>query len=364
MNAIRHFWPAATKVMPRLSCIPLVLLVVVLAGCEDVLGSGDPAQDQIVFVSDGDLNPLAVSADIFRMNADGTGLVNLTLLPARYEGLDVSPDGSRIAFSSNRGGGFPQIWVVDTDGGNLRQLTTGGTGHYQPRWSPDGAWIAYLGNGVQVMDANGGSPHSVSSAATAPGCGSSGALRLGMLGWIPNGRIAFYLYECGVGAHYFTVRPDGGGLVALDYDIRYGYWSPDGSRIALVDNRNGRLSVMNADGSGLRALTNHAGQDMLAARLHSEYSPWSPDGGRIMFTRWDLTVGYESYVINADGSGLRRVADGVAFSGWSPQGDRFAFLAKVNGDFDVFVANDDGTGAVNLTRSPGRETEPHWVPRR
>jgi len=81
-----------------------------------------------------------------------------------------SPDGSRIAFSSNRSGRM-EIWVCNRDGSNPVQLTDG-PGRHQggPQWSPDGQWIAYSsqsedGNwGIDVMDSAGGAPRRVTPA--------------------------------------------------------------------------------------------------------------------------------------------------------------------------------------------------------
>lgn len=77
-----------------------------------------------------------------RLHGDGT----LVAASSRRESQAVwSPDGSRIAFSSNRSGSN-EIWVVDRDGSNLVQLTTSanpdGTG--SPAWSPDGTNLAYM----------------------------------------------------------------------------------------------------------------------------------------------------------------------------------------------------------------------------
>ena len=84
----------------------------------------------------------------------------------RNEGPQFSPDGKRVVFMSDRVGG-KNLWVVNADGSNLRQLTTvGDTG--TPRWSPDGKMIAFDTHfhkytAVAVVDADGGTPRLVVS---------------------------------------------------------------------------------------------------------------------------------------------------------------------------------------------------------
>jgi Tol biopolymer transport system component len=80
-----------------------------------------------------------------------------------------SPDGNKIAFESNRGGGPEEIWVANADGTNATQMTSN-LGRHQgsPRWSPDGQWIAFdsLGDdGVRhifVIEATSGVPRRLS----------------------------------------------------------------------------------------------------------------------------------------------------------------------------------------------------------
>jgi len=81
------------------------------------------------------------NADLWIMNADGTGIKQLTDSPATDGDSAVSLDGRYIAFTSSRSGVL-SIWRMDIDGGNQKPLTTGGP-DYNPQISPDGRWVIY-----------------------------------------------------------------------------------------------------------------------------------------------------------------------------------------------------------------------------
>jgi Tol biopolymer transport system component len=81
---------------------------------------------------------------IFIMRTDGSELRDLTDDSYRHFWPRWSPDGKRIAFSSRRSGNY-ELWAINRDGGGLQQLTSGHPSpgaHYNP-WSPDGKHIAY-----------------------------------------------------------------------------------------------------------------------------------------------------------------------------------------------------------------------------
>src|SRR5262245_14688613 len=95
--------------------------------------------DQIAFSSD----RTGKQYDIYVMNADGTGVTNLT----NHAGNDMNPawsrDGSKIAFQSNRDGNF-EIYVMNADGSNQTRLTNNRANDVVPSWSPDGDRVAFL----------------------------------------------------------------------------------------------------------------------------------------------------------------------------------------------------------------------------
>ncbi|HSM50181.1 MAG TPA: protein kinase [Thermoanaerobaculia bacterium] len=91
----------------------------------------------------------ATQEDVYVMRADGSGLRKLTDDPAKDRAPVWSPDGSQVAFYSNRGGRY-EIWTVGRDGGNLRQRTDSSAqgeveSVYYPVWAPDGRSLVFSG---------------------------------------------------------------------------------------------------------------------------------------------------------------------------------------------------------------------------
>ena len=165
----------------------------------------------------------------------------------------------------------------------------------------------------------------------------------------PQGTIAFSsvgvrhwdLYSHAVGEREPTLLTR---TSALDFNAAF---SPDGRKLAFVSDRDGNLElyIMNSDGSGLRRATKNFAMD--------DHPTWSPDGRRIAFvsTREPSTKGGQAwnaiYVMNADGTSVRRLSrpGAAAYSpAWSPDGSHIAFASGSGraGRSDIWVMNTDG----------------------
>ncbi len=249
----------------------------------------------------------AYFAGIYAMSANGADAARLisSTTYTRYGHPSWSPDGTKIAFHSDRDGN-DELYVMSADGSGVTRLTNNAAVDGVPAWSPDGTKIAFVSsrdgrNEIYVMNPDGSGVTRLSSEEEEEQQPS----------WSPDGtRIAFISARDG---HYdiYEMNVDGSGITRLTNDPSGTFepsWSPDGTRIAFRSNRDGnaQIYVMNADGSGATRLTNN---------YDSDWQPtWSPDGSRIAFTKnvygcddydcWDFT---SIYVINADGSGLTQL---------------------------------------------------------
>ncbi|HEX7050800.1 MAG TPA: Ig-like domain-containing protein [Longimicrobiales bacterium] len=278
----------------------------------------DPASDtEPVWSPDGSKLAFLTDRDgaleVYVVGADGTGLVNVSNHAAGFDfDLAWSPDGTKLAFRSNRDGNY-EIYVVNADGTGLTNLTSHGQQDTDPAWSPDGSKLAFTTN--------------------------------------RNGNYEIYVVNAdGSDPTRLTNDPD------LDSNPE---WSPDGSKILFVTDRDGtdEIYVMNADGTGVTNLTNSAGPD--------NQPVWSPDGTKIAFRSY-RDGNAEIYVMNADGTGAVNVSNDAAIDEmptWSADGERVLFVSLRDGNYELYVVDAGGGTATNLTNMLVADRDPAWRPR-
>src|SRR6266516_5262507 len=129
-----------------------VIAGLVLAACNSSEAPPPPISGQIAFKSN--RGRTGQQFDILLMNGDGSGVVNLTDSLAYDDWPAWSPDGSKIAFQSDRYANAQQpldIFVMNADGTTVVRLTTDTTQEGEPAWSPDGSKIVFVSNRDSVV---------------------------------------------------------------------------------------------------------------------------------------------------------------------------------------------------------------------
>lgn len=244
--------------------------------------------------------------EIWVWPVDGSGEVRVADLAAEAAPA-WSPDGQKLVFASDRDGDR-DIYVVNVDGSDLTNLTDDADRDGDPAWSPDGTQLAFTEpEGVSIMRLDG-----------------SGTRPLTTIG--------------------------GASPV----------WSPDGRQIAFKEA--GEIAVRDADGSDLRIVSLQRGNTTLT---FAGPPAWSPDGSRIAFASLSSRT---VWVVNADGSGLRKVAadlvDDPSFNlvtppAWSPDGIALAFVCG-RGSFEICTVNADGSNEVQITDNDAPDVQAAW----
>jgi len=267
--------------------------------------------------------------------------------------------GTRIAFVSNRTGA-KEIWVMDWDGSNEKQLTRYGSISTFPAASPDGRMVAFTtyATGYPAIQM-----FSLDSGRKLPFYNQRASLNAFVTFTPDSRRIVFSSTAAGGPAQLYTANIDGSGFRRLtssgSIEVEAKINPATGADLVDVSGRSGMPQIysMNMEGANVRRLSAGTGEATNPA--------WSPDGAHIAFA-W--TKGFEpgNYNIFVMDVASGQVTQLTANEGrnenpsWAPDGAHIVYASKRGSQSQIWVMNADGTGKHALT-TKGSNEKPVWV---
>lgn len=261
---------------------------------------------------------------------------------------------TRILFSRGHGD-QRELYIVDFDGENLRQVTRNASLNLTPRWSPDGSKVAYTSyyRGRQRLMLL------ASASGQSTRIGDFQGLNLGPA-WSPDGReLALTLSHEG-NSEIYRLRPDGTIIQRLTFEPSIECspcYDPSGRQIAFTSDRTGspQLYVMDTVGGGRQRITFEGS--------YNESAAWSPRGDRIAYVS-RIDKKFTIFVLAPDGSERQQVTfaqdrDNEDPS-WAPDGRHLVVSSNRSGYTNLWVLDVDSGEARPLTRGKGEDTGPSW----
>ena len=326
--------------------------------------------------ADGEFVAFTHEQVLYVVGSDGSGLRRLTGVGDVGRAPNTSPVDAHIVYTAGKHGGWfiwPNEYRLDIvtsalDGSDRRRLTKSDNPRVEylnPVWSPDGTRIAFSSNRTgreepeSRQEASGPFATYTMASDGSDVRGIAPGMPARRMAWSPDGRrLALVANE--ISGALYTVGADGSGLTRLGETGGLPGWSPDGSRLAFVRREGDAEAVVTVapDGSNVTKVLGHRDLFTLSFRDVS----WSPDGTRILVSGRLAGDGAVIVVVNADGSDPRRLfampskhALDLAAS-WSPDGSRIAIYSREPQFTDgllVTMANDgsDARILVKYTRN-------------
>ncbi len=250
------------------------------------------------------------ASDLFRINADGTNAAKIFEADFAINYIAISPASDKIALSklaAERVNFAKDIWIINTDGTGKTQLTNfNKRTALIPVWSKNGSKIYFMSN---------------KPAKNEP-----------------------MKHEFDI----FSMNSDGKEIkehINFKIDVDKVFWSPDQTRIAFISEKSGspQLYIANADGSKIVQLTSDKSDKIFSVS-------WSPNGKKILFGRGDSFQGGNFYLINRDGSGLRKITKNrTGYANWSPDGSEIIYEVTPYNKNGIYIMNSDGSNKHSIS---------------
>jgi TolB protein len=269
---------------------------------------------------------------------------------------------SKIAMTCDRSG-HKEIYIMDWDGKNPKQITHHKSTAFAPSWNPQGNKLAY-----SVFTKNSKNIKTISLfeydfvtkktrvLSDRPGI-NSGA------NYHPTKNLLALTMSYTGNPEIFTLDPSTQSITKLtkSYGVEVDpSWSPDGQQLVFISSRNGNPMVykMNADGTGATRLT--------FVGKYNATPHWSPANNKIVFASWTTDGnknGFDLFIMNPDATKLERLTKNQGSNEdpqFSPDGQSVVYTSTRAGGQNIFVTSVSGQTTRQLSQQLGNCTTPKW----
>lgn len=255
-----------------------------------------------------------------------------------------------------------EIYTLNFDGSDVRQITRLRSIVTSPAWSPDGTKLAF-----SVINRH---SDNVKNIDLFEYSFKSGGLKLlsnkkginSGPSYHPNGLSLIYTMSFSGNPEIHSLNFASSETSQLTHSIGFDVdpnYSPDGSKIAFVSSRPGKPMVYVMDAKN----TNDV-KRLTYAGAYNATPSWNPDGKKIVFAGW-LEKHFDLFTITADGSKIYRLTKDEGNNedpSYSPDGNFIVFSSSRSGGKNLFLMNADGGNVKRLTFGLGTCVSPKWSP--